>query len=768
MNRRVLAEGPVKCRIAIVGEYPTASEAIEGRPFVGRAGNLLNSKLSLLGVGRHECYLTLLRKTEKKEALWVGTRPNVLMMELRTQLLHELDMLETNIVVAMGPNVLWALTGENKIGKWRGTVGTCTLPSGRVMKVMGTYNPQAALKKGEHGTIMHADLAKALKEGATRELKVPERTYLLKPNRHEVEAFLASPMSKDLSFDIETSPRGIECISFAWSPKIAMSVPTTIEYWGTVEELKYIVEVIDRVMQRTDITKVAQNITYDVQYMARVWGILPAKPWFDTMIAQHSCYSELPKGLGFLTSLYTDEPYYKDDLKVWMAGGSSSEALWRYNAVDSAVTEEIKLRLEQEMDELGTRKTYDFMMDLLEPLLFCMLRGLKVDQDAIDKHEVETTAKLEKMEEAFGITFPGVNPHSNVQVKKLAYETLNLKPVLKKGVPSVAKDALAKLADRSPELAEVSTIRAERSLRSTYVRVPLDRVDGRLRFSLNSTGTETGRLSSSESVFYCGNNLQNWPKRVRNIIVPEEDYMVFTEADLKGAEAQIVAYLAEDLPLIKLFEEGGNIHHFTALNILWPDMTLEELKADKEKCHAEGRDNESKYSLAKKVRHGGNYNMGWVTLKNNLKCTAIEAKKYLASFHAHSPAIRMWHTEVEEKLRESRMLEAPLGRKRFFMGLWGDSLLKEAIAFVPQETCASVLNYGLINVYNNLCGHPQINLKTQTHDSILIEHPKSLTSMIHGRLHELMDIPVTVKGRTFSIPIELEMGPNWRDLKEVA
>ena len=46
------AEGPTKCEIAIVGEAPGAYEDIQGRPFVGPAGRLLNACLTTAsGVG---------------------------------------------------------------------------------------------------------------------------------------------------------------------------------------------------------------------------------------------------------------------------------------------------------------------------------------------------------------------------------------------------------------------------------------------------------------------------------------------------------------------------------------------------------------------------------------------------------------------------------------------------------------------------------------------------------------------------------------------
>jgi uracil-DNA glycosylase family 4 len=54
----VPGEGSGKARIVLVGEAPGREEDIQGRPFVGRAGRLLDTVLSKAELKRNECFIT--------------------------------------------------------------------------------------------------------------------------------------------------------------------------------------------------------------------------------------------------------------------------------------------------------------------------------------------------------------------------------------------------------------------------------------------------------------------------------------------------------------------------------------------------------------------------------------------------------------------------------------------------------------------------------------------------------------------------------------
>src|SRR5262245_13431130 len=57
-TQAVLGEGPVGAALAFVGEQPGDQEDLQGRPFVGPAGQLLDHALAEAGIDRARCYLT--------------------------------------------------------------------------------------------------------------------------------------------------------------------------------------------------------------------------------------------------------------------------------------------------------------------------------------------------------------------------------------------------------------------------------------------------------------------------------------------------------------------------------------------------------------------------------------------------------------------------------------------------------------------------------------------------------------------------------------
>lgn len=762
----VPAVGPKQCKVAFVGEAPGREEEANLQPFIGTAGRIFNSNLHMVGLSRQLCYITNISKysiphNDFKSAFWTGKSPNQHLLHAKAELLEELDQLDTNVVVPLGANPLWALTGHSQIGKWRGSILSTTLPSGKVVKVVGTYHPAAIIRNWGFNPIQRFDLKKAVRESEFPEVNLPQRNLIISPTLDTIMEFFAKNRG-DYAFDIETSPGSINCISFAFSRHEALSIPTTKGYWGSWENLRMVLRIIHKVLGR-DCLKIGQNMSYDIKYIMRAWNMLPKKPWHDTMIAQHSCYSELPKGLDFLCSVYTDEPYYKDDLKMWMTGISSDEQYWTYNARDSAVTYEVKEALDKEMDELDVKHTFDYMMELLEPLIFMEMSGLRVDTNKLDGYIKQYSNSLAKREDKFSHTFAGVNPHSPQQVQKLAYSTLGLKPITKKGKVTSDKRALEKLSVQSPEIAEVIDIRHDRKLISTYLIDLIDPISGRFMFSINPTGAETFRLSSSVSIFGFGTNAQNWPDELRDIVIPDEG-MEFTEADLVGAESMIVAYWSNDEASINIFTLGKNIHTYTACLVF--NMTPEQVKEDKEKCDIEGKATLSKYFRAKKLRHTLEKKGSFIEVQAQLKIPAAEAKRLQRKFYDLNPNLERLFRGLDEQLRKNKTLITATNRKRIFFGRLGPDLVREAAGYEPQEVVGSVINNGIIKFYYEVCvPNFDISAKLQVHDSLLVQHPPSKRAFVVSKLKELLPYDLTYHGRHFYIPIETKSGKNWRDLE---
>jgi uracil-DNA glycosylase family 4 len=779
MNQIIVPpKGPKQCILAIVGQAPGEVEVMKREPFVGPSGHVLDAKLSIAGIPRNQCYLTNLVKTKPPNndfsIYWKGIKPTEALLRWRAELLKELEEIETNVILALGGDALWALTGQRQIGKWRGSILTCNL-NGREVKVIGTYHPAIVIRQWELGAIIQFDIQKALEESKFPYIVQKDRKLHIAPTFNDVLALSESTsIQQEFSFDIETSFYEITCVGIGTSPTYAMSIPTTKKYWGSFQVLRKVLECLENILSFSHGLKIAQQILFDAQYLIRLFGILPSPPLFDTMVAAHACYLELPKGLDFLTSIFTDVNYYKDDLKIWKEGTVGDERLWEYNAKDACVTIEIKQELVNEMEELNVTHTYDYMMSLIEPFLFLSLKGIRVDESKMDEVRTELERLVKEKEDYIKNQVGEINLRSPQQIAKLAYQTLGLTPVFhrKTGKITTGSFALEKLSQQNTIFSVIKDVKKLHKLLDNYISgTLLDPIDKRWKFSINTTmqrgkkqeqyGTETLRLSTSESIFGCGGNIQNIPLHLRNIFIPDDE-MVFTEADLVGAEAMVMAYLIDDPVQIQAFEEGKNIHVLTAKLLF--DKDEDFILADKEKCEKEGRETQSLYYKAKRVKHAANYAASWRVLSEILKIPAAVAKKLLQKYYDTCPQLSRYHTIIANKLKIDRTIITPLRTKRVFYGRYGDSLIREAIAFVPQETVVHVVNIGLQRIYNELCSSCPIDILAQVHDSLLTQHPPEITDFVHLKIKELMKVNLNINGKTFFIPVKVKTGKNWRDL----
>jgi uracil-DNA glycosylase len=116
-TQAVLGEGPVGADIAFVGEQPGDQEDLQGRPFVGPAGQLLSRALAEVGIDRKRAYLTNAVKHFKFELRGkrrIHQKPTAgEVKHYRWWLDKELKLVSPKLVVALGATAVLALTGKS-------------------------------------------------------------------------------------------------------------------------------------------------------------------------------------------------------------------------------------------------------------------------------------------------------------------------------------------------------------------------------------------------------------------------------------------------------------------------------------------------------------------------------------------------------------------------------------------------------------------------------------------------------------------------------
>lgn len=319
-------------RLMIVGEAWGQHEEDVGAPFVGPSGQILDRLLHETGIVRNDCWVTnvfnfkpqdnklkylsvpskplALQGYPKLGAFWISAKYQP---EL-DRLLDEVATCKPTLIIALGATALWALTKHTSIKKYRGTP-VWSYHIGR--KVLPTYHPAALMRNWKLRPVVLNDLAKAANEATFPEIRRPRRFIHLEPTIHDLEVFYERYIrdAEVVSFDIETKGEVITEVGFAPRRDRALVVPFFSyehkdgNYWRSFAEEKAAWGWVRKVCGEKPL--VGQNIAYDIQYMWREMRIPCPRIADDTMIFHHSLEPEMEKSLGFLGSIYTNEPSWK-------------------------------------------------------------------------------------------------------------------------------------------------------------------------------------------------------------------------------------------------------------------------------------------------------------------------------------------------------------------------------------------------------------------------------------------------------------------------
>lgn len=115
-TQTVFGEGPVPCDVMLVGEQPGDREDIEGHPFVGPAGRMLDQALEAAGLERDAVYVTNAVKHFKNEPRGkrrLHKRPTAGEIDIcKWWLDAELDLVRPKTVIALGASAARALLGR--------------------------------------------------------------------------------------------------------------------------------------------------------------------------------------------------------------------------------------------------------------------------------------------------------------------------------------------------------------------------------------------------------------------------------------------------------------------------------------------------------------------------------------------------------------------------------------------------------------------------------------------------------------------------------
>jgi len=472
--------------------------------------------------------------------------------------------------------------------------------------------------------------------------------------------------------------------------------------------------------------------------------------------------------------------------------------LLTYNANDAAITYEVANAFWHELHSGQHEDTYETTIELLKPLMFMMTRGIRVDQARLEVARRETNEQIDKLQEQLNeLVGRELNPNSPKQVATYFYVEKGITPYKNsEGRPSTDDKALTRLARGTssrrplPEAKLIQQLRGLHKLRGTYLEMEFDS-DNRFRTSCNPRGTKFGRISTGQTIYGTGMNMQNLPESFKRFLMPDEGYLL-VEMDKRQAEWVVVAYDCGDANMISILEQGGDPHTHTAHLMFGASKELIEREkkiighsTDPFEIERLRREHcpeifdlpfvPRMFSLrqaGKKSNHALNYDETYKRFAFENEMPERESKIMVERYHRIYPGIRTNYKRIQDQLQKDRTLTNCFGRRCKFLEKWGSDLFKQAYAFKPQSTVADVVNHALIEIYNtNEPLYQSIELLAQVHDSILFQVPLSLpaTDILACIcfVEDCLYPTLSYWGRDFHIETDIKLGTcSWGELPE--
>ena len=635
---------------------------------------------------------------------------------------------------------------------------------------------------------------KAKAESEYPDIRLPHRELLITPTFTDVVQFLGeikqgklTPINGKLScaFDIEVVNQQVSCISFAQNPKRCMTIPFRCaqgEVYSLTDECT-IMSIIASILEDPNIGKVCQNGMFDVSFMYYRYGIRTTQI-DDTMIAHNILFPDFPKSLGFLCSMYTDEPYYKDDGKDSIVyNARENEQFWEYCAKDSACTMELMVYFIKELAKKENLETYYRQCRTLEPFHYIHVHGMDLKLEEVNESLTSVDAELKELHkelcEAIGWEVPETFPNSVPQKFEYFIEKLRMKKYLdpKTKNPTFNSKTMKKYANQGSAAARVILKQVSlKKLRGSYLKVQLDD-DKRLRGAWNPAGTKTGRPSCGKiwrgrKPAHIGLPMMTIPPLMKKFVHVDKGFIGFN-IDLAQAENRIVAFTAPEPSMVKAFINEEDVHRLTAALIF--RIPLDQV-SDEPGSSDIGDGTKSQRFFGKKCNHALNYGLGPFTFADQLECSVAEAKFLIAAYHNAYPAIKQnYYAGLIRQLRENKTLTNPYGRKRKFLDAWGykeePDYKEKAYAQIPQSTVADKIHEeGLNYVYYNKEKFGPMELLNYCYDSLTFQIPlevgwPEITRMVTDLVENLSQ-PIPFE-KPFTIPVDVQMGFTLGDMVEV-
>lgn len=485
-----------------------------------------------------------------------------------------------------------------------------------------------------------------------------------------------------------------------------------------------------------------------LRHILKHFGILTQGKFFDTMIAAYLLESS--KTALFLENLLWDHLSLKGVTRLDYLGKESHFIFQLYSVLNRELTEKKLLSLFEDVE-----------MPLSDVLFEMESCGVRIDTDFLKDLSLKLDKKLEKLiASIYDFAGSPFNINSPKQLAEILFHRLRL-PTVKRTKTGFSTDeeVLTKLS-LDHELPKILLeYRQIAKLKTTYVdALPnlADKKTGIIHTTFNQTGTETGRLSSSNP------NLQNIPIKtelgasIREAFVPSKGFDHILSADYSQIELRILAHLSGDEVLREAFRKDRDIHRYTASLIF---------SCSEDQVSDEMREN------SKRVNFGIVYGMSAYGLSKDLKIDVQTAQSFIDEYFARYPKVKSYLDAQVAFVEKHGYVATILGRRRYIPEINNANAAlrqfaqRQAVNAPVQGSAADLIKLAMVNIQRQSVHR---NLKSrmilQVHDELVFEvkdrEKDELALLVRQEMENAFTLSVPVK-------VKVYIGKNWLQMEDV-
>ncbi|WP_127818363.1 DNA polymerase I [Microbacterium sp. CPCC 204701] len=491
--------------------------------------------------------------------------------------------------------------------------------------------------------------------------------------------------------------------------------------------------------------KVFSDAKPQVKALRRV-GLTVRGLAFDVIVAGWLLRPSFPdKTLAHLVDRYLDEKLPESDptqLVPETEGATPGQLSW----FTMRVAESVRAELPASVQAVLT----DIELPTLVTLADMELAGVAVSHDTLAGFSGELGARADALAEAaYAAIGREVNLGSPKQLQEVLFDELQL-PKTRKTKTGYSTDAavLADLQETNPHPFLDLLLQHREATKLRQIIESLDTAigeDGRIRTTYVQTGSQTGRLSSTDP------NLQNIPirteesRRIRSAFVVGDGYETLLTADYSQIEMRIMAHLSEDPGLIEAFNSGEDLHRFVGARVFAVDPA-DVTPAMRTKVKA--------------MSYGLVYGLSAFGLSKQLRIEQAEAKQLMMEYFARFGAVRDYLRSSVEQARIDGYTETIFGRRRPFPDLASPNrVLREnaeraALNAPIQGSAADIMKIALFHIHDDFAARGlRSRVLLQIHDELVVEVAPGewddAERIVHARMGDAAQL---------SVPLDVQIG----------